>query len=449
MATPTPSTLYDYYSSQGKPLPSVADRAPLYQSLGLGSAGAYFGTAEQNIALLGKLTSQGSQAAPQAIPAPTVTSSRTSPLPLVSVANPANPAAPSAPNYQMNAQELGMGQAGIDAFNKRIAGLIQSQADDLSNQPLPSSTPTRTSASIEADFQKYLDNLGAPPVVPDMATEQTNAENQVGIPGIQANINNLTGTLTNLENDLQNRQAQEASKPGVVATIINGRMQMLSAQDSKALNDLKAQITSANTQLTQANTAVATIMRNKQTDYANAHTAYNDAYTKAYNTFTNAETEIDKEQASASANAKVIIDSFKGTANKPSTNQQASFTTLELQAGLPSGFIEAAINAESTSGTKIDHWQTVGNTTYAYGTDANGKPVLLKSFSTPTSAGGGASTSEQKTIAAFNKSIAIPPKTTETREQYARRLQAAYPTINSDDILRKVYETYPDNYNAK
>jgi hypothetical protein len=36
-----------------------------------------------------------------------------------------------------------------------------------------------------------------------------------------------------------------------------------------------------------------------------------------------------------------------------------------------------------------------------------------------------------------------------TREQFIRQLQTLYPTVDPNDIARKVYETYPDGYNAK
>lgn len=49
------TTLYDYYTSQGKQLPSLTDRGAQFQSLGLGSAAEYTGSAVQNEALLNKL----------------------------------------------------------------------------------------------------------------------------------------------------------------------------------------------------------------------------------------------------------------------------------------------------------------------------------------------------------------------------------------------------------
>lgn len=49
------NTLSGYYTKQGKALPSISERAPLFESNGLGKATDYTGTADQNNALLGKL----------------------------------------------------------------------------------------------------------------------------------------------------------------------------------------------------------------------------------------------------------------------------------------------------------------------------------------------------------------------------------------------------------
>lgn len=53
------TTLAAFYSANGKSLPSTADRAPLYEKLGLGPASTYAGTAEQNNRLLAALKTAG------------------------------------------------------------------------------------------------------------------------------------------------------------------------------------------------------------------------------------------------------------------------------------------------------------------------------------------------------------------------------------------------------
>lgn len=59
MATPT--TLYEFYTGKGQILPSLTERAQLYQQYGLGSSSSYVGSAPQNTALLAKLLAGGSQ----------------------------------------------------------------------------------------------------------------------------------------------------------------------------------------------------------------------------------------------------------------------------------------------------------------------------------------------------------------------------------------------------
>jgi hypothetical protein len=50
------NTLYDYYTGQGKALPSVQERSVIYESSGLGAANTYTGSAQQNTQLLAALS---------------------------------------------------------------------------------------------------------------------------------------------------------------------------------------------------------------------------------------------------------------------------------------------------------------------------------------------------------------------------------------------------------
>ena len=52
---PQPTTLYEYYKQKGEVLPKWQERGKTYESLGLGTAVEYAGTAEQNVSLLGAL----------------------------------------------------------------------------------------------------------------------------------------------------------------------------------------------------------------------------------------------------------------------------------------------------------------------------------------------------------------------------------------------------------
>ena len=69
-STPTKAsatTLYEWYQAQGKSVPSVSERAKIYQDYGLGQSTYYTGTAEQNTKLLNAL-----KGAPNSAPVQTV-----------------------------------------------------------------------------------------------------------------------------------------------------------------------------------------------------------------------------------------------------------------------------------------------------------------------------------------------------------------------------------------
>jgi hypothetical protein len=73
------STLYEYYTSKGQTLPSLTERSRLYEQYGLGSASSYSGSAQQNTALLSKLSSTPTSApapAPVAAPLPNLDTPR-------------------------------------------------------------------------------------------------------------------------------------------------------------------------------------------------------------------------------------------------------------------------------------------------------------------------------------------------------------------------------------
>ena len=65
MATPT--TLYEYYTQQGKKLPTWQERQPLFEKHGFGKASEYAGTESQNKLLLGALLNENAPKAPAPI----------------------------------------------------------------------------------------------------------------------------------------------------------------------------------------------------------------------------------------------------------------------------------------------------------------------------------------------------------------------------------------------
>lgn len=261
--------------------------------------------------------------------------------------------------------------------------------------------PVKGAASVPdtSDFSlsDVISKLGPAPTAPDLNGDQSTEENNVGLPALQTTLQTAKDTYTNLQNTIQQGQAGEASKPGVVSTLINGRMQMISAENANALNQAKQAISDATTAVTNANAAVATFMKNDETDYTNASASYQKAYTSALATYNDEKDQQNKQQTAAKANAQVIINSYKGSsvgANSITDDERAQWNTLELQAGLPVGTIEAAVNAELNI-TKFTKGSD-GNM-YVTGTDANGVPYTAQVVGSQGSGtGSGAQTAAAK-----------------------------------------------------
>lgn len=64
------STLYEYYTSLGMPLPTIEERSYLYEALGLGAASSYTGSADQNTRLLSILQGEPNDNQPPAMDDP-------------------------------------------------------------------------------------------------------------------------------------------------------------------------------------------------------------------------------------------------------------------------------------------------------------------------------------------------------------------------------------------
>ena len=349
-------------------------------------------------------------------------------------------------DLQMTPEEMSGGAAGIKAYNDRIAKQRGTTNTTLTS---PTSPPTPTMANF--DLGSILSKL-TPPTPPNMGVIQSQAETQQGVLGIQGRLTQLNDQLTQAQNDIQNRQAQEASKPGVIASIINGRMRMISAEQSKALNDLKLQIRNETTQLHQANTAVQAIMKNSQTDFNNAEKQYQDSFNDAIKVYSAEETQKNKAQTTAKANAQVIINSFKGSStgfNSITPDQKAQWATLETQAGLPAGTIETAVRNELNI-TKFTKGSD-GNM-YITGTDNNGVPYTAKiegsygagSGTKPKTTPSPEEKAKQATIKSFNADLSNQ-RANETREEMIQRLRTKYQgKVDPDAIAKMVYEAHPD-----
>lgn len=86
-------TLFEYYKSKGQSLPGIKERSKTFEELGLGSAGIYKGTGEQNVALLKRLDTLPPTPAPKPPVSPAGSAGATPVAPNLPVSAPVEPKA--------------------------------------------------------------------------------------------------------------------------------------------------------------------------------------------------------------------------------------------------------------------------------------------------------------------------------------------------------------------
>lgn len=279
---------------------------------------------------------------------------------------------------------------GINPVDMSAAQQVANQV----NPPAPEA-PARGSSILE----DYLKKFGTVPAAPNLASEQTDLNKTYGVDQWNDNFNQARANQRALEDSIVAgaNKIKSQQGPQITSTVINGQLVKLDADSAQALADAKREVSNAADQLDMRNKTVASMMDTKKWDYTQATNEYNNSFTRALSLFTAAQTEENQqytretaELTRAAAQGKVLYDSIKDYPDlykNPSPELKSQFSTLETKAGLPSGFFEGILAASPE--VKVDHWQTVGGTTYAYGKGKDGSPVLLKSFNTPAASAGG------------------------------------------------------------
>lgn len=166
-----PTTLNEYYTSQGQSLPSVSARQGAAAQAGIQN---YTGTAAQNTQLLGYLQSSGSQGTPTpVIPAP-VAIGTTQPTNLPNRPEPQAPtnAANSAMAYLSSIPKTGV--AGIDSANQAISQVMQ---NTIANPELLQKQTKANELKAKADLfnEEYRKKAEAARTNPMLGAETLNS----------------------------------------------------------------------------------------------------------------------------------------------------------------------------------------------------------------------------------------------------------------------------------
>jgi len=262
------TTLSQYYTQKGQKLPSVSERAPTYEQYGLGKAGEYAGTAEQNIALLGKLTA--------GVPTPAT-------APRAPAIAPAYPGAALSKGelYRYKGKPEVYERIGEQVFHipspsaletkygKEGWGEVAERPEDYTKaiSRLAGAGMDPATASAMAMYQRGALEPGAEgyykPLSERLPEELTRAGEEAGVGPAQEKITAVQGELTTLDEKIRDVEGKMAraeqavsTSPYLTTSMISGKTQAIRREYGIQLSNLNKQRQTKASELGMATSAL-------------------------------------------------------------------------------------------------------------------------------------------------------------------------------------------------
>jgi len=195
----------------------------------------------------------------------------------------------------------------------------------------------------KVDFQKYLDNIIAPP---DSAQSYLRAQEQTGILKKQQAVNTLTGQLNSIVNRGEaSRLSLIGQGRGIPDSIIGGQQAQIGRETAIAALPVQAQLSAAQGDLTSAESNLNTLFKIYSDDATNQYLYRKDINEAVYNFASTT------EQAKLDGLQKEQDRTYLQEQSDMQAKQQIAFEAIKN--GAPSGIITAIIEAPDYNGAII------------------------------------------------------------------------------------------------
>lgn len=330
------STLAEYYSGIGQSLPSVSERSKVYESKGLGSAAEYKGTAEQNTRLLGVLSGGGGSSS-----SPSVAQSG------------------SSKNYEYGGwydnPETGKNQRwfngvwtnGEEPNAPKQSSDVNSYLNTYQNSVLKSSAPEVRVPTMDELKTQLLPSGNAPTPI-NRAETREKLRTEYGLSDLEQKLSDIKKEEADLAAGFRAQRVSEEGKT-VPLNVIAGRV----SEEERQYMDRQDFITRTKAVVVdELNTKYSIINQYVQDiglDYQDAVKRYDDEFARnvqMYSIITGKEKDArsayESDRAAASANLNIYMNAItKGNLdyNSMAPDQKLLVNKLEIQAGLPQGFM--------------------------------------------------------------------------------------------------------------
>lgn len=398
------NTLYDFYTGQGQTMPSVQDRAKIYESSGLGAAGTYAGTAGQNTALLNALSAGSNVNQNGGVPV------NTTPNTTVNQSGVQGGGVPQATN---------VGNQG--GMQLQDAGGDPTSVQDLINMGYGGYAGWNWTEAL-ADFKatggdgKFtaagnVGNVTAPPPI-DLTNIYDNLSNEQGINDLQAQLNAQTQSFNQALSKINdNPYLSEANRVG--------RAQKLTIDYNNSIKNLQDQIA-----LRTANVETKLGLASKQYDM----------------------------QTTSQQNAFAQFNSLLSSGALSGASAQ-TIASLARSTGISVDVITSAINAAKNKDVQLIQTEDANGKVVISVVDSQGNLIRqtdLGTVGTPSKTGTGTKTTKDttsETTELKNTVIANLPNV-ENEEDYLNIVRAivAIPGYDKLISIKDLWALYQDNW---
>lgn len=235
-------------------------------------------------------------------------------------------------------QSVSEAQAWLDGAQQTALQQMPSSTAEPGNFP----TPGELAQSVTKLMQQQAPNR------PQLMETFTRLREEQGVADIEQQLNELKAQEEEIAATVRQRRTQERGKP-VAQNVIEGRISTAERQESERADYVRRQIQTKVDQLNSAYNTINTIMTFTQADYELAKNEYDTKFNQAMQV-----TELmrglrrdemdEREYAQSTARANLQITTnaiYQGNLQYEdlSPQQRAEITKMEVQAGLPPGFV--------------------------------------------------------------------------------------------------------------
>lgn len=289
----------------------------------------------------------------------------------------------------------------IPTFNSGgdVAGFVNSfQRQAFENNGVP---PVQSLTEISEEVKSIMDLPEEAPEIPNLLETYQRQREELGLTALEAQIGELTAQEDEIIAERRIRTQSEIDKPQALG-VIGGRVSEVERQQNERLDVVGRQKSRVVEQYKAGLSTVQVIMDLTQQDYSNAKTAYDDKFNrsiKMLDMVRGIQNDQKTDQQRAIDNARANLQIYMNTITSGnldyqslSTDQKLAISKLEVQSGLPVGFM---------SSLKIDPGSDILFTTTNEGVtqvgfrQADGS-VKVESYGTRTTGGFGKQTEAER-----------------------------------------------------